>query len=345
MMSARQALRRLFSCWVLIYAGVLLVCLLWADIRCAQAQVPDTLPAERADTRQEQQPSDQQKATEKPPRSPRTPLPDLERWLNRDLVGTIPRGKLGFGIGPRFVDFAGNSLVAVKLRLKYGITDTWMSSIRLRFYTENPFPTETRAEAGLGDVLFETKYRLPAWRAQHLEAAVNLKVLVPLSDDVNRSNEVVHVIPGISLLRPLLRWPPLHVYSQLSMNIATGEVTRPLVLDEIQESLFLLALGLVYPTPSVFFFFDVEWQTTTIVLTEARHNVLVTPGVRIELPKISWLPGLWNVDVGFRVGSVDALFYYDIGLRLTIDADKRKQSRTGRVPVPSRSRLPFAFRR
>jgi hypothetical protein len=263
--------------------------------------------------------------------------------LNRDLVGTVPRGKFGFGIGPRFADLAGNSLVAVKLRLKYGITDTWMSSIRFRIYTENPFPTETRSEAGLGDVLFETKYLLTAWRAQHLEAAVNLKVLVPLSEDVNRSNEVVHVIPGVSLLRPLLRWPPLHVYSQLSMNIATGEVTRPLVLDEIQESLFLLALGLVYPTPYVFFFLDVEWQTTAILLTEARHNVLVTPGVRIEVPKISWLPGLWNVDVGVRVGVVDSLFYYDLGLRLTIGADKRKQSRPERIPVPSESWLPWRF--
>jgi hypothetical protein len=112
----------------------------------------------------------------------------------------------------------------------------------------------------------------------------------------------------------------LHVYTQLGIDIATDHIDRTPIRDEIQESFWIAVLGLAYPTPPVVLFVDLEWQSNVVIGEGERQNFLVMPGVRYELPPIAWIPALVNIDLGVRVGLVDSLGRFDVGVRLTFDA-------------------------
>ena len=272
----------------------------------------------------------------------RTPLLDVPRWLNRQLVGTTPKGKFRLAVAPQFVDVADASQLAINFRLYYGITSKWMTGFRLRMYTDNPFNDTERNETGLGDIILETKYRLPSWRVYDIEAAIGLKLLIPLTKDEDRSDGVVHVAPGITLMRPMFKWAPLHLYTRLGIDIATEDIVRTPVSDEIQETYFLWAWGLVYPAPATLLFFDVEWQTNVFIDGGDRHNILVTPGARYELPKLRYLPGVWTFEAGLRFGLANAEDLYTIGFRVIIQRFKPKSppahARSGR-PRPNLAAL------
>ncbi len=316
-----MSVRVLLRCWVLINTGVLGSFLLGSEARLAQAQsLCPPLAVEASASQAVPSCGPYETIGRSPIGEMRTPLPKLVRWLNRQLVGTTSKGQTRVSITPHVVDFTGSSLIALNFRLRYGITSKWMSGFRLRTYTDNPFTDEERSDPGIGDILFETKYRLPAWRGPRLEAAIGLKVMIPLTENENRSDGVVHLVPGLTLLRPMTPWPPLHLYTRVGIDIATEDIVRTPVADEIQETFLLWAWGLVYTLPPVHLFFDVEWQTNVLIKGGDRHNILVTPGVRYELPKMSWLPGLWNIEAGFRVGLVNTQNRYDFGLRITLDS-------------------------
>ncbi len=319
----------LAQCRVLIYIGLFGSFLLGAGASFAHAQSLCPPPVEAA-AWQASQPCEPHQTPERSPIALRTPLPDQVRWLNRQLVGTTPKGEFRFAIAPHVVDLTGSSLIALNLRFRYGITTNWMVGFRLRTYTDNPFTDDERSDPGIGDILFETKYRLPAWRALRLQSAIGLKVLVPLTNNENRSDGVIHVAPGLTLMRPLTSWLPLHLYNRVGIDFATGDIVRTPVADEIQETFFLWAWGLVYTVPSAHLFFDVAWQTNVFIKGGDRHNLLITPGIRYELPKLSWLPGLWTIEFGLRIGLVDTQDRYDLGFRITLDRPKRKPQRSGR---------------
>ena len=268
----------------------------------------------------------------------RLPLLEVPRWLNRQLVGTTPKGKFRLAVAPRFVNVTESSLIAFNFRLYYGITSKWMTGFRLRVYSDNPFTDDERSEPGLGDIILETKYRLPSWRAYDIEAAIGLKVLIPLTQDEDRSDGVVHVVPGITLIRPIFQWAPVHLYTRLGIDIATEDIVRTPVADEIQETFFLWAWGLVYPSRGVLVFFDVEWQTNVFIDGGDRHNILVTPGVRYEVPNLRALPGLWTVEAGLRLGFVDAEELYTIGFRLVIQPFKPKPAKSPQARLGARRR-------
>lgn len=268
----------------------------------------------------------------------RTALADLDRWLLRDLVGTVPEGKTVVGGGPRAADILGSSLIALDVKLSYGFTERLMGATRFQFYTDNPVEERNRQKGGLGDFLVEAKYRLPTWQVLRLDMAVDLKVLFPLTEDDHRSDGVIHVIPSITALRPAPLWHPLHIYTQFGIDISTDNIERSPVGDEIQESFFSVVTGLVYPIPSAMFFFDIEWQTNAAIGKGEIHNVLVTPGIRYEVPRIPRLPVLLNIDLGVHIGLADALNRYDVGLRLTLDP-------LSKLRVPRlRTRPPFLGR-
>jgi len=243
----------------------------------------------------------------------------LTKFLFRELTATeFPLG-FAFSMEPKFEDIIDNDTFRLDLNAKYGITLNWEVGIRFRFVLDNPFGKDDRT--GLGSIQLTTKYRWKELLWERIEVASGIKWDIPVSDDPELSDGINHIEPWTTFLRVQPNLKGLITYVHTAVDVFLGDITLADLRennDEIDSTFWRLAPGLIYVSPPWYFMVDVEWNTNF-----DDQVLLVTPGVRWEMPKLRWLPGLWTFEVGPRIGMLDAADEYSVSIRVLVDFAKR----------------------
>lgn len=224
-------------------------------------------------------------------------------------------------LGPQYEDIATRDALRLDFRAKYGITERWMVGARLRTFLNNPV-TDKDVE-GLSGIRLETKYRWPEDLLPPVQIATGVEFDIPLTDDEDLSDGIYHLVPYVTFMKVFKTWQHMHVYAQIGVDVFLGAVSPRDVIEErveLAETFLIVAPGIIFPWPPFYYFLDLEWNTTG-----KDHVLFITPGVRWEIPRLTWLPGLWTVELGPRFGLLAADGEYDMAFRVLLEFGPRQR--------------------
>jgi hypothetical protein len=240
----------------------------------------------------------------------------LEELLDSDLPGTQARHQFEFVIDPKYNDTVNGDFIRIIPRVRYGLTDHWEIFAELITFVNNPISGND--EGGVGDLILGTKYRWKRWLRPHLDTATGFSLQIPLTNNDDLSDGVVHYLPYMTFSRRLRVWSHMVVATQIGFDILHSSPDREPVSDELQDTSFFLAPSATVRIPPFSVFVESKWETTEIS-GGTRNNVFITPGLLWDLPRLGQRLGRWRIGFGVRFGLADADDSFTFLTRIKLD--------------------------
>lgn len=241
---------------------------------------------------------------------------ELEELLESDLPGTQPRRQFEFIIDPNYSDAVDGDFIRIVPRVSYGLTDHWELLAELITFVNNPI--NGNDEGGVGDLILGTKYRWKRWLRPHLNVATGFNLQIPLTDNDDLSDGVVHYLPYMTFSRRLRTWSRMVVATQIGFDILHSSPDREPGSNELQDTSFFLAPSATVRISPFSVFVESKWETTEIS-GGTRNNVFITPGLLLDLPRLGQRLGRWRIGFGIRFGLADADGSFTFLTRIKLD--------------------------
>jgi hypothetical protein len=240
----------------------------------------------------------------------------LEELLDSDLPGTQPRNQFELVIDPNYSDAVNGDFIRITPRVRYGLTDHWEIFAELLTFVNHPI--NGNDEGGVGDLSLGTKYRWKRWLRPHLDVATGFSLQIPLTDNDDLSDGVVHYLPYMTFSRRLRGWSHMVVATQIGFDILQSSPDREPLSNELQDTSFFLAPSATVQISPFSVFVESKWETTEIS-GGTRNNVFITPGFLLDLPRLGQRLGRWRIGFGVRFGLADADDSFTFLTRIKLD--------------------------
>jgi hypothetical protein len=118
-----------------------------------------------------------------------------EEILDVQQSATQRKYELELSVNPRVDDVLDDFFIRIPVRVKYGITSNWETSVRFGTFVDNPTKGESRN--GLSDITLGTKYRFKETLRKYVNTAVAFAVLFPTGSNEDINDGYIRYRPAI----------------------------------------------------------------------------------------------------------------------------------------------------
>jgi hypothetical protein len=202
-----------------------------------------------------------------------------EEILDVQQSATQRKYELELSVNPRVDDVLDDFFIRIPVRVKYGITSNWETSVRFGTFVDNPTKGESRN--GLSDITLGTKYRFKETLRKYVNTAVAFAVLFPTGSNEDINDGYIRYRPAIIFSRVFEGKHRLDFTWSVALDLlgAAQNEADPDLNDSLAVS-----MGVINRRSTLSPFFETTFVTDEID-TGTDNSVFLTPGVRWDFSR------------------------------------------------------------